>query len=96
MHITVTRFSLGPHLTVAQARELFEASAPRYRTLPGLIHKSYYIVDAQQVGGVYTWRDRAAADAFFTAEWSAGIVERFGSAPTVTALPVVLHVDAGA
>jgi len=41
--------------------------------------------------GVYLWRTRAAADAFYSPEWIAGVTQRWGATPVKTewVVPVV-------
>ena len=43
-------------MTLAQARETFLSTAPKYQGMPGLIRK-YYVVseDGRRAGGVYLW-----------------------------------------
>lgn len=84
MIVAVVRFPLDPPLTLDEARERFEASAPSYRHLDGLERKYYLRSEAGDVGGgVYLWRDRAAAEAVYDDEWRARMVERFGAAPEI-------------
>ncbi|MEM7411564.1 MAG: hypothetical protein AAF430_15130 [Myxococcota bacterium] len=56
----------------------FEAAAPRYAEIPGLERKFFTIADSGELGGIYLWRDRAAADAFYDAAWHADIAARYG------------------
>ena len=65
-----------------QALSEFEASAPRYRGMPGLARK-YYILseDRRTVGGIYVFRSRAAADALYTESWRASVRQRYGAEP---------------
>jgi len=46
------------------------ATLPHYRALPGLRFKAYsFARPGGDFGGVYLWRDRAAAEAWFTPAW---------------------------
>ena len=46
------------------------ATLPQYRALPGLRFKAYsFARPGGDFGGVYLWRDRAAAEAWFTPAW---------------------------
>lgn len=46
------------------------ATLPQYRALPGLRFKAYsFARPCGDFGGVYLWRDRAAAEAWFTPAW---------------------------
>ena len=71
-------------MTADDVRASFEASAPTYQRLPGLVRKHYLRADDGSVGGgVYLWESREAAAAVYTEEWSARLTERFGSPPVV-------------
>lgn len=85
MVTAIVRFTLPASTTRAQAAELFKGSAPRYRTLPGLIRK-YYLFSEQGPtgGGVYLWKSREAAEQVYSAEWRQMIRERYGVEPEVT------------
>jgi len=52
MIIALVQFRLPAPMTVAQAREVFASTAPRYRDLPGLIRKHYVLTeDGRTAGG---------------------------------------------
>ena len=51
-----------PGVTRAHIEGGFKASVPTYQKIPGLIRK-YYTLDDTGFGGVYLWKDRAAAEA---------------------------------
>lgn len=61
-----------------------EASVPQYKAVPGLIQKYFTISDAGSFGGVYLWRGRAEAVAWFNEAWRAGVRAKYGAAATVT------------
>ena len=83
MITAVVRFPIPPHVTRETAKTMFEASAPNYRGVPGLIRKYYLYGDDQTAGGVYLWTDRATAERFYSEAWRASIVQRFGAAPEI-------------
>ena len=63
MIIALVQFRLPAPMTVAQAREVFASTAPRYRDLPGLIRKHYVLTeDGRTAGGIYLWKTRADAE----------------------------------
>lgn len=80
----IVRFKIPQGFSAQQIKAAFEASAPRYRNVPGLVRK-YYLSDpdSQTAGGVYLFETRAAADKLYSAEWRAGIKQRFGSDPEI-------------
>lgn len=59
----------------------FADSIPRYRAAPGLARKFYILSDRGTLGGIYLWRDRAAAEAFYDPAWHADLTERYGAPP---------------
>jgi hypothetical protein len=84
MITAIVRFPLTPGTSLEEARALYEATAPRYKTIPGLQRKYYLYGDDAMGGGVYLWESREAADALYTPEWRGMIEERFGTAPEIT------------
>ena len=59
---------------------MFEASAPKYQDVPGLVRKYYLLGDEGRVGGgVYLWETRDAADALYDEAWRAGLESRYGA-----------------
>lgn len=67
-------------------------SAPTYAAVPGLIRK-YFTIGQADFGGLYLFRDRAAAQAWFSDAWRARVVATYGTQPTVTYFDVPLVVD---
>lgn len=92
------QFTLPEPLPPGKAREVFLATAPRYRDMPGLLRK-YYVLseDGRTAGGIYLWRSREDAERLYTQEWRDTVTARYGAAPTVTFLhtPVVVDNVAG-
>ena len=82
--IVIVQFDL-PKRSAEQAINGGTGTAPTYRGLAeaGLISKHYLNGDAG-TGGVYLWRDRAAAEQWFTEERLQQLTERFGARPTLT------------
>ena len=67
-------------------------SVPTYAAVPGLIRK-YFTIGQTDFGGLYLFRDRAAAQAWFSDAWRARVVATYGAQPTVTYFDVPLVVD---
>lgn len=64
MITAIVQFPVREHVTRDKARELFSATAPRYREVPGLIRKYYLLTeDGNSVGGVYLWSSRGSCQA---------------------------------
>ena len=84
MITAIVRFELPRSITHDQARDLFSASAPHYRDVPGLLQKTFLLSeDGASAGGVYLWRNRQNAVAFYDPEWHALIHDRYGAAPFI-------------
>ena len=67
-------------------------SAPTDTMVPGLIRK-YFTIGETNFGGMYLFRDRASAQAWFSDAWRAKVVTPYGAPPTVTYFDVPLLVD---
>jgi hypothetical protein len=93
MITAIVEFRLPQAISLAQAKETFLGTAPKYRDLPGLIRKYYFLSeDGSKAGGIYLWASRADADRVYTAEWKAFVRDKYGSEPSLTfvACPVVV------
>lgn len=85
MITAVVQFNLPAPITLAEATQRFESSAPKYRNLPGLIRK-YYVLseDGGVAGGIYLWESRAAAERIYNGEWRERVTALYGAEPDVT------------
>lgn len=92
MIVAIVRFGLDPEMSADAVRASFEASAPSYRGLPGLLRKHYLLGDGVG-GGVYLWESREAAEAIYDVAWRERLTERFGAAPTVEYFESPVTVD---
>ena len=82
MHCVKWTYVAPPELTESVIRKQFVDVADRYLGVPGLIRKYFgFTEDAHSVIGIYLWETKQDADAFYTAEWMAGVTERWGSVP---------------
>jgi hypothetical protein len=70
----------------------FTASVPTYQKIPGLIRK-YYTVNGDGFGGIYLWKDRAAAEAWFTAAWAQQCKQRNGTDCQLTWFDTPLQIE---
>lgn len=94
MITAIVEFSLPQPITRDQARETFQGTAPRYRGMPGLIRKTYFVTpDGSQAGGIYLWQSREAAERVYTTEWAAFVRGKYGSDPRITWLESPVVVD---
>lgn len=94
MITTITKFTLPKPITREEARNIFLSTAPKYRDVPGLFRKCYFISeDGKSVGGIYLWKSRAEAEAMYTESWKDFVREKYGSEPSVTYLDTPVVVD---
>ena len=62
-------------LVVSRMRD----TIPTYDRLPGLAYKVFTIADTGEFGGIYLWRDAAAARAWYTLAWFRRVEETRGA-----------------
>ena len=92
--VAIVRFPLDPPLPADDVWAMFEASAPSYQQLPGLLRKHYLRAeDGTTAGGVYLWESRAAAEAVYDDAWHQRLTEKYGAPPTVEYFESVVTVE---
>ena len=80
MHTVQWTFQIPAGMPKAQVVEVIRQTAHTYEGIPGLIRKYYGITpDGSSLVGIYLWESRAAADAFYTADWVAMVAKRWAS-----------------
>ncbi len=95
----IVRFPLSAGMTREAAAAAFEASAPRYRGIRGLVRKYYlFSEEARTAGGVYLFESREDADRLYDDAWKASMRERYGADPSIELFesPVIVDNDSGA
>ena len=70
----------------------FKQALPVYEKIPGLLRK-FFIANEDSFGGMYLWKDRASADAWYTAAWRAKAKATYGSEPQLTYFDSPLQID---
>ncbi|HZL38978.1 MAG TPA: YdhR family protein [Pseudolabrys sp.] len=94
MIITIVTFNLAKPTTLEDITKVFQGTAPKYRGVPGMIRKNYWMSeDGRRAGGIYLWASRADADRMFTPEWEKFGVAKYGSSATVEYLHAPVMVD---
>jgi hypothetical protein len=83
MITAIVQYRLPPSIDQAACAEHFRKIAPGFRKVPGLLRKQFIYAEDGWAGGVYLWRSRAAAEAFFSGPWLDGIRERYGTDPEI-------------
>ncbi len=82
MHTVMWTFKMPSGTSRAQIVATIRATAHTYEGIPGLIRKYYGITpNADGLVGIYLWENRAAADAFYTADWIAAMTKRWAIPP---------------
>lgn len=73
MVIHIVRFRSG--LSAERIAELFEARAPEYLSVPGLLQKYYLRFRSGAHGGVYVWESEAAMEEFMAGRLAGSICD---------------------
>jgi quinol monooxygenase YgiN len=74
VHVQIVTFQLEA-MTDRDYREVCDRLAPAFAALPGLVSKTWLADEAGNTyGGVYTWRDRQAMEAFADTDLFKGFV----------------------
>ncbi len=83
MHCVSWSYPTPATLTKDKADKLFADVANMYIGVPGLVRKYFgYSEDGRTIVGIYLWRTKASAEAFYSPEWVAGVTSRWGVMPT--------------
>ncbi len=94
MITTIVEFQLPEPISVAQAKERFLGTAPKYQDVPGLIRKYYFLSeDGATAGGTYLWASRGDAGRVYTEEWKTFVRGKYGTDPSLTYLECPVVVD---
>lgn len=94
MITAIVEFRLPQPMSIAQAKETFLSTAPKYQGMPGLIRKYYFLSeDGSKAGGIYLWQSRADAERVYSDEWKAFVRGKYGSDPSLTYLECPVVVD---
>lgn len=94
MLTVIVEFKLPEKITIRQARETFLSTAPKYKGMPGLVRKYYFLSqDGTKAGGIYLWKSREDADRIYTEEWKSFVRGKYGTDPSLTYLDCPVVVD---
>jgi hypothetical protein len=70
----------------------FKQAVPVYEKIPGLIRK-YFIANGDSFGGMYLWKNRASAEAWYSDAWRAKAKTTYGSEPQLTYFDAPVQID---
>lgn len=94
MIVTIVTFQLPKPATLSEITKTFQATAPKYQGIPGLLRKNYWMSeDGRRAGGIYVWAARADAERVYTVEWKKFVEAKYGSAPQIEYLHSPVMVD---
>ena len=94
MIVTIVTFQLPKPVTLAEITKTFQATAPKYQGIPGLLRKNYWLSeDGRRAGGIYVWESRDAADRVYTPEWRTFVESKYGTPPSIEYLLSPVMVD---
>jgi hypothetical protein len=94
MIVTITTFNLASPATLAEITKTFQATAPKYQGVAGLLQKNYFLSeDGKRAGGIYVWESRADAERMYTPEWRKFVEGKYGTPAQVEYLHSPVMVD---
>src|ERR1700753_2567015 len=83
MITAIVQYKLPPSISLSDCAAHFRMIAGGFREVPGLTRKQFIYAEDGGAGGVYLWKTRAAAEAFYSGPWLDGIRERYGMDPQI-------------
>jgi hypothetical protein len=94
MITAVVLYDLPASIGLEECRSHFTMIAPDFLKIPGFVRKQFiWSRDGQVAGGVYMWKSREAAEAFYSGAWRDGIIARYGNEPRITYFETVALAD---
>ena len=95
MQVAIVTFHMPNGTTAEKMSAAFQAAAPMYKGVAGLLTKYFYVSeDGRRAGGIYVWASRADADRLYdNGEWRPLVEKKFGSPPTIDFLDSPVMVD---
>lgn len=94
MMIEVITFKLPDGMTRDEVIKNYRDTTEKWRAVEELVRKSYlYDAEAGLGGGVYHWRNVAAADRWHGEDWRTFVRDLYGSDPVVRRFEVPIVVD---
>jgi hypothetical protein len=94
MIVAIVTFRLKQPTTLPDITKTFQATAPKYQGVPGLLRKNYWMSeDGRRAGGIYVWATRADADRLYTADWKKFVEGKYGTPPDIEYLHSPVMVD---
>ncbi len=76
--VTLVEIPVPAGLSPERLATGFADAVPTYRKVPGLLRKHFTRSEQGKFGGVYVWKDEAAARAWFTPGWHDRVRQTYG------------------
>lgn len=94
MYVAIVRMET-PAVDHETAVEVSLTSTEKFAAMKdkGLLMKYYLSRESGGSGGVYIWRTKEDADAWYTPEWSSRLEETYGAKPNVVFYDSFVQVD---
>lgn len=89
---TIVTIKTPPGITRPMLDGGFKQAVPVYEKIPGLIRK-YFIANGDSFGGMYLWKNRASAEAWYSEAWRAKAKATYGSDPQLTYFDTPVQID---
>jgi hypothetical protein len=89
---TIVTIKTPPGITRPMLDDGFKQAVPVYEKIPGLIRK-YFIANGDSFGGMYLWKNRASAEAWYSDAWRAKARATYGSEPQLTYFDVPVQIN---
>jgi len=89
---TLVTIKIPPGITRPMLDGGFKQAVPVYEKVPGLISK-YFIVNGDRFGGMYLWKSRASAEAWFNDAWREKAKATYGSEAQLTYFDAPVQID---
>ena len=99
MIVAIVSFKLIQPRTLEEMKQVFQSTAPKYLSLPGLLRKNYFLTeDGLRAGGIYVWESKERAQQFYSPEWQSFVAGKYGAPPEILYVdsPVMVDNIAGA
>jgi hypothetical protein len=89
---TFVQVPIPPGVTNDLVLEGFASAEETYRSVRGLLRKSFIIAENGTFGGVYLWDSVASAETWLNDRWRQRVTDDYGNPPTVEwfEVPIVL------
>ena len=89
----VVTIAIPPGFPRDKVVALMQQSVPQYQAIPGLARKFFTLSDDGKFGGIYLWRSRTEAQAWFSDAWRAKAASTYGTAPEVSYFDVPIVIE---